>query len=1453
MQKLASALLVLLLLLLPDFVVPVSLGAPPPPTTQRPLPQATGVSLPPGKATSSGYKDPGQPPSPFWQVQGISPTSGISGSLAVGVNIGTDQPELEQTDLSLPGRGMNLNITRVFSQPYSYTAYSGVLYPNQFDSYPLANLGIGWSLDFPWLGASQLHLDDGQAFTYPASSSRAWSGNTWTSTSVVDFTLSVTSKPDTCGCTLTLPDGQTYQFNAAYQLVSITDSKGNVISFSYGPDGISQIKDTVGRVVSFTYDGNGYLESIASGGESWNYAYDGLGSLMSVTDPVGRVTSYSYWENNDCPGGNTVPCDVLTGVTYPSGDGVEFDLGVYSPDNTHIVYYVSSVTYSNYGLMDSESITPTFYQNSLSISKVVLQNGGDSYTQAGSVDYTFGPSSVVVQYYNSTGLMMKQVETRLNGQGRVSVVLTYNSKGIIKNTLILGYDGWGNVESSVDWWNGHQQWAYYSYVTANFHGHFSHPGCSNSGFLNEPPLGVVRDALAGSCTGGTGLKSPIETFYEYDSSGDLTEVAQGGLTTTYAYYAHGEVKSELDPLGLNTTYSYSSGSASPTTVTLVGSGYPPMTYSYNSSTGLVTSASDLDGYTTHYYYDAVGRLKEVVPPIGPSTTYQYVGTSYTIITRGLNTTYAYFDGFGRMTESCPQNGCTYYAYNYLGETAQVQDSQATYTYTYDSLGREIAATYPGEPGVAIAYHDATNTETVTDQSGNRTTYAYDWSGRLTGVSEPSATGYHSTTYTYNALGSVASVKDPDGDTTKYAYDSLGRLASVSLANGAQTSYAYDYDGAGVIVSQTNFNGTITTYTYNDLDRLTYIAYPDGGYVSMSYDGDGNPTKVTNQYATVSRTYDPLGDILSETEKTFNSTLGGLAPEGLTTTYSYDSNESLQSLTYPDGVELRMQPSSSNPPLPGSMEVNGPNSCFGSITVEYTPENEVSSVRYPSGETVSYGYSDDRLTSVTDTTAGVSLTYVYGKNGNVKSLMDGTATETIQYDQQDRLTSASGPWGSQSYTYDAAGNILTLTNSSAKGSKSKTTYAYNDVNELTSVNGSSVTYNSNGDMTSDGVWTYTYNAAGEMTQAYRSGKLVQTNYYDGLGRRVAQTGAEGKMILYAYSGAQLLYEDNSTSGTHVDHIYVGGDQVAETVNGAMYYVIPDGLGSTILVKPQSGGAIFSTKYFPYGKGFQVSSQPPKQTLRYVGQAYDPATGLYYMGARFYSPALGRFISPDPFSGVLSDPQSLNRYAYARDDPETLSDPGGMAWWNGWWNSLPAWAQIGIVVGVTIAATALTMGLVTPEVLAVDSGVIAGSVALSEDEEAALANAVTAANAEATADAIASNVASLMEENGLDHAVVVGGGANLVADVVTTLQGASYNVEGFQPSEYALAQYLLGNPQPEMDENTLWIRIMMSSNVPVIDIGPENFFGHPYYTMEGGELATWGSDGYPLWFRMWMLEV
>ena len=75
---------------------------------------------------------------------------------------------------------------------------------------------------------------------------------------------------------------------------------------------------------------------------------------------------------------------------------------------------------------------------------------------------------------------------------------------------------------------------------------------------------------------------------------------------------------------------------------------------------------------------------------------------------------------------------------------------------------------------------------------------------------------------------------------------------------------------------------------------------------------------------------------------------------------------------------------------------------------------------------------------------------------------------------------------------------------------------------------------------------------------------------------------------------------------------------------------------------------------YDCSVQHALSPPK----FTGKERDAESGLDYFGARHFSSAMGRFLSPDPLAGHLINPQSLNRYTYVLNNPLVNTDPTGM---------------------------------------------------------------------------------------------------------------------------------------------------------------------------------------------------
>jgi RHS repeat-associated protein len=110
-----------------------------------------------------------------------------------------------------------------------------------------------------------------------------------------------------------------------------------------------------------------------------------------------------------------------------------------------------------------------------------------------------------------------------------------------------------------------------------------------------------------------------------------------------------------------------------------------------------------------------------------------------------------------------------------------------------------------------------------------------------------------------------------------------------------------------------------------------------------------------------------------------------------------------------------------------------------------------------------------------------------------------------------------------------------------------------------------------------------------------------------------------------------------------------------VLGTFYYH-GNHLGSSSLVTDVSGNVVETAVYKPFGEFYQRTGVPGGNHY-FTGQERDEESGLYYYGARYYNPEIGRFISADEFVQDAFDPQTLNRYSYTRNNPLIYTDPSG----------------------------------------------------------------------------------------------------------------------------------------------------------------------------------------------------
>jgi RHS repeat-associated protein len=289
--------------------------------------------------------------------------------------------------------------------------------------------------------------------------------------------------------------------------------------------------------------------------------------------------------------------------------------------------------------------------------------------------------------------------------------------------------------------------------------------------------------------------------------------------------------------------------------------------------------------------------------------------------------------------------------------------------------------------------------------------------------------------------------------------------------------------------------------------------------------------------------------------------------------------------------------------------------------------------------------------------------VSGNNGQIQCINDVTNTAgngrsaKYSYDELGRLSTALtagsstyAQWG-LSWTYDRYGNRTAQT-VTAGSAYSDSLAISTSTNQIT---GTGYSYDANGNMLGDGVNSQTFDAENR-TVTTTNGAYV----YDGNGLRVkkcfSNCSSPTTTTVYIFSGSKVIAEyDNGAAYTAPtrEYLFAGGLKVA-TVDTATKYHLRDHL--SVRVNTDSSGNIIGEQgHYPFGDSWYLNSTTTKE--QFTTYERDPESGNDYAMARYNVNRLGRFSSVDPLSGNISDPQSLNRYAYVTNDPTNLTDPLG----------------------------------------------------------------------------------------------------------------------------------------------------------------------------------------------------
>ena len=728
------------------------------------------------------------------------------------------------------------------------------------------------------------------------------------------------------GYLLTQADQTELAFSGSGRLESVTDRNGNATTLSYNGLGqLTVVADPAGREMKLAYNGGGQVESVKDPmGDLIKYAYES-GHLAKVTMPGEESPRWQF--KYDGSHRMTTMTDGRGGKTTN-----EYDASNRVKSQTDPAERTFKFEYMPFHTKVTNQMTGT-----------VTDQWFTSNNQPYSVTYAFGTASARTETfeYDEGGRLVAQTDPA-------------------GHTTTYTYNAAGDRTSVKDPAGNETKWTYngtHDVLTATAPG-----GLTTT---------IVRDAAGNPETvsrpapgGGTQA-----TSFGYDEDGQLESLADPlERTWEFAYNGNGDLVAETNPEGEAQTWTYDENSQLATIVSPRGNEESAEPAEFTTTIGRnpqgrPVKVTDPLGHFVEYGYDGNGNVDERTDPNGHTTTYFYNAVNEPTKTEKPNgdTTEAAYDGEGQVV-------------------SQTNGNEDTTTYVRNVLGQVTEVVDPLERKRSFGYDLAGNLETVVDQAGRETTYAYDNDDRVTAIDYSSA-GTADVSFEYDADGNVIEMVDGSGESS-FEYDVLGRLVKAEDGHGDSVEYDYNlvdeqtgitypngksisrtFDGAGRLTSVSDWLGGTTTFAYDADSNLEQIVFPAGtGRVDrFGYDAGGMVSDVTFEdggepQAAIDYTRDKAAQI----EAIVTEGLPGAAEQE----FGYDENgrlagSSAGSYEYDGAGYLVKTPTAAN-----VFNAAGELEAGGGITYDYNAMGERTEAAPESGPATTYGYDQaGGLTSV----------------------------------------------------------------------------------------------------------------------------------------------------------------------------------------------------------------------------------------------------------------------------------------------------------------------------------------------------------------------------------------------------------------------------------------------------------------------------------------------------------
>ncbi len=1030
------------------------------------------------------------------------------------------------------------------------------------------------------------------------------------------------------------------------RIVRIVDRNGNQLVYTYtGADDIrpSRIEDGLGRWLDFTYQAVGGSTALVAvtdqAGRQLTFGHEAQGAdngntwtLRSITDPLVLTTTFHYttvqqnfvstwynqiteveWPKGNQPYSQTYEKRTLDGQEIPAvvaqTDGYSNTMTLdYDPnavrvtetraDNGSVVYEHHSLHGLPKSFTDSDGQTIEFGRDEATNR---LTGTTDRFDDA--TDIAYHPETGKYDAYtNALGHTTSysytaQAQTFTNPDNGETVDFTFYDLTRITyadgTREDFGYDGFGNVLTYTNRLD--DDWTY----TYNDRG--------QPLTIANPTGGVIAYTYNADGTLDTSTDSEVGvTVYGYDDYKRLNRITHPavagestGSAVHYTYDHNDQLLTVTDELNRTTTLDYD---ANGNVITSTNPLSEIISYAYDLM-DRVEGRTDALGHASAFTYDEMSRLETATDRNGNTTTYTYDAHDRLIgVTDPLSHTWTTgYDLEGVPTSTTtPLGFITFYQTDDLGHTTVITDPLGAEThFTYDELGR---------------------LKTMTDREGRTTDYTYDDAGRLASVSLPLT---RTAVYTRNTLGLLTHITDLRGKVWEFGYSTMGRRTSHT--DPLSNQWTYEYDERGRLHQVTYPDTTTAIHSYDPASQITQTIHSDGPTLNYTYDDAGRLLTANHSSAgltaSISLTYDDRGDVINSQDE-----------DGANFGATYDDGQRLKTVTYD-----------------------------GQATVTYTYDERDLLIRVEDDRSeawMNFTYDDDGRLTYVQRSNGVDTTYTYDDAGRVTRIQDGALA-----DQQYTLNDEGEP--------TQVARTLPLDPPPVGQVGQVGNLSYDDASQISSAG---YAYDARGRQTAAPGEAYVYDGANRLISITADGQTVDLTY-NGLGDLRTRT-ADGTTTTtchnYALGLAPIVAESEDltgfgnlsglTSSYKRFYVYTPGGSLLYSIDlagGAVRFYHFDRVGSTLFLTDGGGSVSDAYAYDPYGV-LLGHDGPSDQPFIYVGRygvRWEPVGELYHMRARHFDPTTTRFLSRDPIWPVLRDPESLNPYQYAAQNPLRYIDPLG----------------------------------------------------------------------------------------------------------------------------------------------------------------------------------------------------